>query len=123
MRLKSEIDASLISFEDSKKNIKAIYDKLMTDKLTEQAEGFQLMLKMKEDEKLEMMIRMGEIEEDFRRRAAQKQYEITKLAEQNDRHRSEIGVLKNQIWSKQLQLDETIEKSRVSDKMLANLQQ
>jgi hypothetical protein len=38
--LKSEIDANLISFEESKKNIKAIYDKLMADKLSEQAEGF-----------------------------------------------------------------------------------
>ena len=70
--MKSEIDASLISFEESKKNIKAIYDKLMTDKLSEQAEGFEMMLRIKEDEKLEMMIRMGEIEEEFKRRAAQK---------------------------------------------------
>jgi hypothetical protein len=70
--LKSEIDASLISFEESKKNIKAIYDKLMTDKLSEQAEGFEMMLRIKEDEKLELMIRMGEIEEEFKRRAAQK---------------------------------------------------
>lgn len=70
--MKSEIDASLISFEESKKNIKAIYDKLMTDKLNEQAEGFEMMLKMKEEEKLELMIRMGEIEEEFKRRAAQK---------------------------------------------------
>lgn len=70
--MKSEIDASLISFEESKKNIKAIYDKLMTDKLNEQAEGFEMMLKIKEEEKLELMIRMGEIEEEFKRRAAQK---------------------------------------------------
>ncbi len=70
--MKSEIDASLISFEESKKNIKAIYDKLMTDKLSEQAEGFEMMLRIKEDEKLELMIRMGEIEEEFKRRAAQK---------------------------------------------------
>lgn len=71
-RLKSEIDANLISFEESKKNIKAIYDKLMADKLSEQAEGFQLMLKIKEEEKMEMMIRMGEVQEEFKRRSAQK---------------------------------------------------
>ena len=44
----------------------------MTDKLNEQAEGFEMMLKIKDDEKLELMIRMGEIEEEFKRRAAQK---------------------------------------------------
>jgi hypothetical protein len=44
----------------------------MTDKLSEQAEGFEMMLRIKEDEKLELMIRMGEIEEEFKRRAAQK---------------------------------------------------
>jgi len=36
-RLKGEIQANLISFEEGKKNLKEIYDKLMNDKLMEQA--------------------------------------------------------------------------------------
>lgn len=48
MRLRGEIQANLESFEESKKNLKGIYEKLMTDKLAEQAEGFELLLKMRQ---------------------------------------------------------------------------
>jgi hypothetical protein len=60
---------------------------------------------MKEEEKMQVMIEMGEAEEEYKRRSAQKEYEITKLTERNDRYREEVGVLKNDIWKKQLQLD------------------
>lgn len=49
-----------------------IYEKLMGDKLAEQAQNFQLLLKMKEDEKMSLMMAMTEAEEDYKRRAAQK---------------------------------------------------
>ena len=41
------MQANFITFEESKKNLKEIYDKIMNDKLTEQAEGYDLMLKIK----------------------------------------------------------------------------
>jgi hypothetical protein len=48
-RLNDEIAANLASYEDGKKNIKEIYDKLMSDRLAEQAEGYELVIKMKEE--------------------------------------------------------------------------
>jgi hypothetical protein len=48
-RLRGEIEANFISFEEGKKNLRGIYDKLMADKLQEQAEGFELMLRLKEE--------------------------------------------------------------------------
>lgn len=62
----------MVSFEEGKKNLKEIYDKLMTDKLAEQAEGYELMLKAKDDEKISLLLQMNELEEEHKRKIAQK---------------------------------------------------
>lgn len=58
---------------------------------------------------MQVIIAMGEAEEEYKRRAAQKEYEITKLTERNDTYRQEVGQLKGDIWKKQLQLDKEFE--------------
>lgn len=44
----------------------------MTDKLAEQAEGYELMLKAKDDEKISLLLQMNELEEEHKRKIAQK---------------------------------------------------
>lgn len=44
----------------------------MADKLAEQAEGYDLMLKAKEDEKFSLLLQMNELEEEQKRKIAQK---------------------------------------------------
>lgn len=64
---------------------------------------------------------MTEAEEDYKRRAAQKEYEITKLTERNDRYREEVGVLKNDIWKRQLQLDKEFEEAKAREEVINSL--
>jgi len=45
--MKNDMSLSLAQFEESKKNLREIYDKLMTEKMEEQAEGFSILLKTK----------------------------------------------------------------------------
>lgn len=122
-RLKEEIDANQVSFEEAKKNIKLIYEKLMNDKLSEQAENFEMLLKMKEQEKIEVLMLMSEAQEQYKRKAAQKEYEITKLTQRNDRYSEQVGALKNDIWKKQLQLDRQFEQARARQEQIMKLEQ
>lgn len=46
-RLNSQMDANLIEFEESKKTVKLIYEKMMGEKLSEQAEAYETMLRIK----------------------------------------------------------------------------
>lgn len=48
-KLKDEIQSNLQEFEESKKNLKEIYQKLMEDKIAELNEGFDLMMQVKEN--------------------------------------------------------------------------
>lgn len=49
LRLNKNIDALKLEYEESKASLKALYDKVSNDKLSEQAETFGLMLKLKEE--------------------------------------------------------------------------
>ena len=49
MKLKGQIEANIASFEEGKKNLKEIYDKLMTERIEQQKEGYELMMKGREE--------------------------------------------------------------------------
>ncbi len=46
----------------------------MSDKISEQAEGYELMIKMKEEEKQRLIISIQEAEEEQKRKLALKEY-------------------------------------------------
>jgi hypothetical protein len=51
VRLRGEIEANLLTFEENKKHLKGIYDKITADKLAELAEGYEMMLKIREEDR------------------------------------------------------------------------
>jgi len=53
----------------------------MNDRLTEQAEGYELVIKIREDEKVSLMSLMSEKEEEYKKQIVVKDYEISKLNE------------------------------------------
>ena len=59
-RLNDTISANLDSYEDGKKNLKEIYDKIMTERLEVQKEGYELMLRGKEDDKMYLSMQINE---------------------------------------------------------------
>lgn len=44
----------------------------MTEKLAEQAQGYEMMLKMKDDEKISLMIQIGQTQQENKRKFALK---------------------------------------------------
>lgn len=50
--MKDQNAASLIEFEESKKTLKLICERISNERLQEQAEAYELIVKAKEEEKL-----------------------------------------------------------------------
>jgi len=80
----------------------------MNDRLTEQAEGYELVIKIREDEKVSLMSLMSEKEEEYKKQIVVKDYEISKLNEAKKAFQDEIGSLKDDLWSKKLTIDQHI---------------
>jgi hypothetical protein len=51
----------------------------MTDKLGEQAEGYDLLLKIREEEKISLLMQIADTEEENKRKLTQKDFEIIQL--------------------------------------------
>ena len=60
-RLTAQMDANLLEFEEGKKMVKSICEKMMADKLADLAESYEMMLKIKEEEKYLLNLSITEI--------------------------------------------------------------
>lgn len=43
------------------------------------------------------------------------------MTERNDRYREEVGVLKNDIWKRQIQLDKEFEEAKAREEVINSL--
>lgn len=89
------MENNLVQFEEGKKMVKQLYEKLMNDKLNEQAETYEMMLKSKDDEKFKLELTMSEMTQAHDAKIKEKNDEIQKLTNQNQAKRLEIKRLED----------------------------
>lgn len=89
------IDALKFEYEESKASLKALYDKVSNDKLSEQAETFGLMLKLKEDEKFKVERELSEIREMHAEELQEKEQEASRLMGRIEMERKRIKELED----------------------------
>ncbi len=77
------MENNLVQFQQGKKMVKQLYEKLMNDKLNEQAETYEMMLKSKDDEKFKLELAMSEMTQAHDAKIKEKNEEIQKLTNQN----------------------------------------
>lgn len=80
----------------------------MTDKLGEQAEGYDLLLKIREEEKISLLMQIADTEEENKRKLTQKDFEIIQLNDITSSFKIQIGSLKDTNWKHQLTIDKHI---------------